>query len=83
VDAIRTLVSREYGVDPGELSRRRGGEDKMAAIYLARKLSGKSGVEIAREFAVKPARVSNILTEIDGDRRPALVRRIRRMESRI
>jgi REP element-mobilizing transposase RayT len=83
VDAIRTLVSREYGVDPGELSRRRGGEDKMAAIYLARKLSGKTGVEIAREFAVKPARVSNILTEIDGDRRPALVRRIRRMESRI
>jgi REP element-mobilizing transposase RayT len=62
--AIRTQVGREFGVEPDALSRRRGGEDKMAAIYLARKLSAKTGVEIAREFGVKAARVSNVSTEI-------------------
>jgi putative transposase len=81
--AIRTQVGREFGVEPDALSRRRGGEDKMAAIYLARKLSAKTGVEIAREFGVKAARVSNVSTEIDGGGRPALARRIRKIEARL
>jgi len=81
--AIRAQVGREFGVEPGALSRRRGGEDKMAAIYLARKLTAKTGVEIAREFGVKAARVSNVGTEIDAGGRPALARRIRKIETRL
>ena len=83
LEAIRTQVAREFGIEPDTLSRRRGGEDKMAAIYLARKLSARTGVEIAREFGVRGARVSNIGTEIDGGKRPALARRIRKIETRL
>jgi hypothetical protein len=68
-------VARELGVEPGRVSRKRGGEEKMAAIYLARKLSGLTGREIGRAFGVKGARVGNLVTEIDEGRRPGPRRR--------
>jgi putative transposase len=82
-ESVRRAVAREFGIPPESLSRRRGGEDKMAAIYLASKLCGHPGTEVAAEFGVKGARVSNVVTEIETGRRPALARRIRRIEGRL
>lgn len=62
---IRAIVALEWGTTSQALSNRRGGEEKIAAMYLARKLSGLPVWQIAREFGVKPARVSNAMTELD------------------
>ncbi|HWC65809.1 MAG TPA: transposase [Thermoanaerobaculia bacterium] len=82
-EKIRRAVAREFRTEPEALSRRRGGEDKMAAVYLAQKHSGRAGTEVGREFGVGGARVSNIVTEIESGGRPALVRRIRKIEARL
>lgn len=52
VRAIKKAVAREYGVGEQDLSRRRGGEDKMVAIYLMRQLTNRTLAEIGREFDV-------------------------------
>ena len=62
---VRGLVAREWKTSPQALSRSRGGEDKLAAMYLARKLCGLPVQEVAKEFGVKSARVSNAAREID------------------
>lgn len=82
-EVIRRAVAREFNVTPESLSRSRGGEDKMAAVYLAQRLSGRSGVEVGREFEIGGARVSNIVTEIESGGRAALARRIRKIEGRL
>jgi hypothetical protein len=69
-------VPREFGGEPERVSRKRSGEEMMAAIYLARKLSGLTGREIGRAFGVKGASVGNPVTEIDEGRRPGLRRRL-------
>lgn len=79
LNAICKAVAAEFGVAESALSRKRGGDDKMAAIYLAWRLTGKTGAEIGEAFGIKPARVSNIVSEVDGGRRPALARRLRRL----
>lgn len=81
IDRIRKAVAQEFGVDEAALSRRRGGEAKMAAIYLSRRLSGKKGFEIADAFGVKPARVSNVVSEIEVGRNKSFSRLVRRLET--
>lgn len=84
VATIRDLVAREWGTSPKALSRRRGGEDKMAAIYLARKLSGLPVRQIAVEFGVKPSRVSNLMTQMEqSPSRRALKQRLLKLLSRL
>jgi hypothetical protein len=83
LEDLRAAVAREFGVEPGRVSRKRGSEEKMAAIYLARKLSGLTGREIGRAFGVKGARVSNLVTEIDEGRRPGLRRRLEILGKRL
>lgn len=53
----------------------------MAAIYLARKLTPLGGREIGLEFGVKPARVSNIITAIEGAGSSPTRRRIEKLRS--
>jgi|PersoiStandDraft_1058852.scaffolds.fasta_scaffold07155_4 putative transposase len=77
IEAVRKAVAGQFGVAEADLSRSRGGEDKMAGIYLASILTGKTGSEVGRAFGVKPARVSNIVSEVEAGTRPALVKRIR------
>jgi len=67
LEAIRRAVAREFHVPVERLSRSRGGTDKMAAIYLARKLTGLTGNEIGKAFDVRAARVSNVIREIEED----------------
>jgi putative transposase len=79
IEMIRKAVARELGVAESGLSRSRGGEDKIAGIYLASVLTGKTGAEVGRAFGVKPARVSNVVSEVERGRRPALVKRLLRI----
>jgi putative transposase len=84
VAAIRTLVAREWETSSKALSRRRGGEEKIAAMYLARKLSGLPVLQIAREFGVKPARVSNAVTDVErSPARRTLRERVHRLRTEL
>lgn len=76
---IRRAVAKEWGVAQAQLSRPRGGEDKMAAIYLARRLTRLGGREIGAAFDVRPASVSNVVTEIESQDSSAFRRRIERL----
>ena len=80
---IRRIVAKEWKVEVEALSRMRGGDEKRAAIYLARRLTRLSGREIGAAFGVKPARVSNVVTEIERGVRPALARRLERLRRRL
>jgi len=54
---------------------------ELAAIYLCRKLAGLPVRQIAEEFAVKSARVSNAVIEVEPrPERAALRRRIQRLQ---
>ena len=83
LDAVRKAVAKEWRVAPEALSRSRGGAEKKAAIYLARKLTRLKGREIGEAFGVKPARVSNVVTEIEAGRPAALARRVERLRKRL
>ncbi len=83
LEAIRRAVAAEWKVSAEGLSRRRGGEDKKAAIYLARKLTRLGGREIGEAFGVKAARVSNIVTEIEQQRGSRFQARLERLRSRL
>lgn len=79
IDEIRGAVARAWRVPQEALARRRGGDEKKAAIYLARKLTGLGGREVGAAFGVKPARVSNVITEIESKPSSPLARRIERL----
>lgn len=83
LERVRRAVAREFGVSEAGLSRSRGGEDKMAAIYLARKLTGLTGREIGAAFGVKPARVSNVVREVEEPARQRLRARAERLQTRL
>ena len=51
----------------------------MAAIYLARKLTGLSGRGVSSAFGVKEARVSNVIREIEEGGRKRLRARVERL----
>jgi chromosomal replication initiation ATPase DnaA len=79
IDDIRRAVSDEWGIPAAELSGQDAGDAKLAAIYLCRKLSGKSTREIGAAFGVKRGRVGNVMREIQTRRRRYLRERIDRL----
>jgi chromosomal replication initiation ATPase DnaA len=83
LDRIRAAVAKDFGATVESLSRRRAGEAKLAAIYLARKLSGLTGREIGSAFGVKGAWVSNLVTQIEEGGRPKLRRRLETLGRRL
>lgn len=76
IDEIRGLVCGEWGVSPEALTGREAGDAKLAAVYLTRKLCGKSAREIGEAFGIKRGRVGNIMIEIQKKRRAYLRRRV-------
>ncbi|MGE5277091.1 MAG: REP-associated tyrosine transposase [Acidobacteriota bacterium] len=83
LDEIRRTVARSWNVPERALARRRGGDEKKAAIYLARKLTRLGGREIGAAFGVKPARVSNVVTEIESEPSTPLARKLERLRAGI
>jgi REP-associated tyrosine transposase len=76
IDDIRRAVSDEWGMPAAELSGQDAGDAKLAAIYLCRKLSGKSAREIGAAFGVKRGRVGNVMAEVRTRRRRYLRERV-------
>jgi putative transposase len=83
IDEVRRAVCREWGVEPEELSGRDAGDAKLAAIYLSRRLCGKSAREIGDAFGIKRGRVGNIMIEIQRKRRTYLRRRLEKLISEL
>jgi putative transposase len=81
--AIKTAVAREFGRRPEELSRRRGGDDKMAAIYLSRELTNSTGAKIGRAFGVTGSQVSHVIKKIQSGASQALRKRIETVRRKI
>lgn len=76
IDEITSAVSKEWGIPAAELTGQEAGDAKLAAIYLSRKLSGKSAREIGAAFGVKRGRVGNVMAELGTRRRRYLRERI-------
>jgi putative transposase len=80
---VQAEVAREWNVPVSGLARRRGGDDKRAAIYLTKKSTGMGGREVGAVFGVKLAQVSHIVRGIDDNPESALSRRINRVRRRL
>jgi hypothetical protein len=80
VERIRKRVANEWGVREEALGRPRGGDEKKAAIYLARKLTRLGGREIGALFGVKAARVSHIVGQVDRTPTSALAKRLQKLQ---
>jgi REP element-mobilizing transposase RayT len=65
---VETIVAREWSVPILQLRRHRGGIAKIAAIYLARKLTRLSAREVGAAFGVRRGRVANVIAEVDRGR---------------
>ncbi len=83
IEKIRGAVAREWGVAAEDLSRNRGAEPKMAAIYLSRRLTRLKVAEVGAAFHVRSARVSNVVRRVEEDPASRLATRIRRVERAI
>jgi putative transposase len=81
IDEIRRVVSKEWGMTPEELSGREAGDAKLVAIYLSRRLCGKSAREVGEAFGVKRGRVANVMSELQKQRRAYLRTRIQKLLS--
>lgn len=77
LDDVRSTVSKEWNVPVRMLSRPRTSEPKVAAIYLATKLTGLPKREIGEAFGVKRGRVSNVIAEVERGRYTSLRDRLR------
>ena len=83
IDAIRDLVCREWSVSPEDLRGQAAGDAKLAAVYLCRKLSGKSAREVGETFGIGRGRVGNIMTELQRRRRQYLRPRLHKLVSEL
>lgn len=66
LDDIKAAVSRGWNIPIPHLRDRRGGPAKIAAIYLARKLTHSPAREIAEAFGVGRGRIANVVAEFEG-----------------
>lgn len=82
IGQIRRAVAREWNVPAASL-REHGGEQKVAAIYLARKLTPLSNIEIGDAFGVGEARVSSAVREIQEGARNRLAPRLEQLRRRL
>jgi putative transposase len=81
IDEIRRLVSREWDIEPEDLTGREAGDAKLAAVYLSRRLCGRSAREVGDAFGIKRGRVGNIMVEMARKRRTYLRRRVEKLLS--
>lgn len=80
LDDVRSVVSTEWNIPVKALSQPRKSEPKVAAIYLATKLTGLPKREIGLAFGVKRGRVSNVISEVEHGRHLSLRDRLRSLE---
>ncbi len=83
IDQVQELVAREWDVPVEALARRRGGDEKKAAIYLAKKATGLGGREIGALFGVKSAQVSHVVRGIEDRPDSPMARRTQRLRRRL
>ena len=81
VEEIAAAVGAEWNIEPSSLSRRRLGDAKVAAIYLARALTRMKVLEIGQQFGVRSARVSNAVRQVRESESTPLRNRIARVEN--
>jgi hypothetical protein len=68
LDQICTSVTDKWNLPRGALDRRRAGEARVAAIYIATKLCGLTAREVGEAFGIKRGRVSNIVAKVERGR---------------
>ena len=83
MDQIRSEVAKEWRVPKEALAKRRAGDEKKAAIYLAKKLIRLGGREVGAAFGVKAAQVSHVIRAIDDEPSSPLARRIEGVRKRL
>jgi putative transposase len=76
LDLVCTVVTNQWNLPRGALDRRRAGEARVAAIYIATKVCGLTAREVGAAFGIKRGRVSNIVAKVERDRDEDLRNRI-------
>ena len=61
----------------------RRGEERAVGLYLARRLTGLSGVRLGERFGVSGVRVGQLGRDVEGSEDAALRRRVQGLEARI
>jgi chromosomal replication initiation ATPase DnaA len=68
VEVVIAEIACEYGIPAEGLSERwRRGNERAVAIYLARRLTGLSGVVLGKRFGITAARVSQLVKSVEQD----------------
>ena len=80
---IKKAVAASFGVSEAALKRSRGGADKVAAIYLSRRLTGLSGAQIGAAFDVTPGRISQVMKQVQEGEWPQIEDAIRKLEKQL
>lgn len=84
LEDVLAVVSGEYGLSAEQLTTAwRRGEERAVALYLARRLTGLSGVKLGERFGVTGVRVSQLVSEVERSPDAALRRRVQGLEARI
>lgn len=84
-DVVQAVAS-EWGVSEGDLREawgRRESEARVVAVYLARRLTGMSGVELGKHFGVTSARVGQLAKKAAASEETKLRRRIAKVHDRL
>lgn len=84
LEDVLAVVAGEYGLSAEELTTAwRRGKERAVAPYLARRLTGLSGVRLGERFGVTGVRVSQLVRDVEGSRDASLRRRVQGLEARI
>lgn len=84
LEDVLAVVTGEYGLSARELTTAwRRGEERAVALYLARRLTGLSGVKLGERFGVTGVRVSQLVRDVEQSGDAALRRRVQVLEARI
>ena len=84
LEHVLAVVAGEYGLSAEELTTAwRRGEERAVALYLARRLTGLSGVRLGERFGVSGVRVSQLVRDVEGSEDAALRRRVQGLEARV
>ena len=80
LDEVCAVVARDWSVPVEILASRNAGEPRLAAIYLATKVTGLTAQKVGAAFGVKRGRVSNVVATLEKRTPEPLRHRLQSLE---
>jgi REP element-mobilizing transposase RayT len=80
LEDVCAAVAWNWRIPVEALGQRRAGEPRLAAIYLATKLTGLTARKVGAAFGIRRGRVSNVISEVEKGGCERLRRRLQLLE---